>query len=181
MIVQNYTLLDTSVQPAPLKYFNKDGLTDERLTKRAKRKQYTQKITAELLKLNSKLHKQYQRAYYCCDGIQQEGTTIKTANEYCNSRACLVCNSIRTAKLIEAYGSDLRAEKQYFCTLTIVSVKKAELKETIEKMTRQFGLILKALREKKGLKPDGIRRLEITYNKEADTYHPHFHYLVNCK
>ena len=181
MIVQNYTFLDTLAQPAPLKCFNKETLKDETLIKRAKRKQYTQKITAELLKLNSKLHKQYQRAYYCCNGIQQEGKTIKTTNEYCNSRACLVCNSIRTAKLIKAYGNDLNAEKQYFCTLTIVSVKKAELKETIEKMTRQFGLILKALREKKGLKPDGIRRLEITYNKEANTYHPHFHYLVNCK
>jgi hypothetical protein len=75
----------------------------------------------------------------------------------------------------------LKAEKQYFCTLTIVNVKKAELKQAIEKMTKQFGLILKSVREKKGLKPDGIRRLEITYNKEADTYHPHFHYLVNCK
>jgi hypothetical protein len=181
MIVQNYSFLDTSVQPAPQKSFNKETLVDVRLAKRIKRKQYTQRITAELLKLDSKLHKEYKRAFYCCNGLQQEGRTLKTTNEYCNSRACLVCNSIRTAKLIDAYGTMLKAEKQYFCTLTIVNVKKAELKQTIEKMTKQFGLILKSVREKKGLKPDGIRRLEITYNKESDTYHPHFHYLINCK
>jgi hypothetical protein len=180
MIVQNYSFLDTLAQPAP-QSFKAETLKDETLTKRAKRKQYTQRITAELLKLDSKLHKQYKRAYYCCNGLQQEGRTIKTTNEYCNSRACLVCNSIRTAKLINGYGEMLKAEKQYFCTLTIVNVKKAELKQAIEKMTKQFGLILKSVREKKGLKPDGIRRLEITYNRESDTYHPHFHYLVNCK
>jgi len=172
--------LDTLAQP-DTKSFNEESLTDGTLLKRAKRKQYTQRITAELLKLKSPLHKQYQRAYYCCNGLKQEGKTITTTNDYCNSRACMVCNSIRTAKLINGYGEYLKAEKQYFCTLTIVNVKKDQLRSSIEMMTKHFGLILKLLRQKKGLHPDGIRRLEITYNKTADTYHPHFHFLINCE
>jgi len=172
--------LDTLAQP-DTNFFDKGFLIDKTLQKRANRKQYTQKITAELLQLKSPLHKQYQRAYYCCNGLKQEGKTITTTNEYCNSRTCMVCNSIRTAKLINGYGEHLQLEKQYFCTLTIVNVSKDELRKTIEIMIKQFGLILKQLRQKKGLHPDGIRRLEITYNKQNNTYHPHFHFLINCE
>lgn len=172
--------LDTLAQ-LDTKIYNKEFLSDKTLLKRAKRKQYTQRITAELLKLKSPLHKQYQRAFYCCTGLKQEGKTITTTTDYCNSRTCMVCNSIRTAKLINGYGEYLQAEKQYFCTLTIVNVKEDELRKSIEMMTKHFGLILKLLRQKKGLHPDGIRRLEITYNKNANTYHPHFHFLINCE
>ena len=177
---KNYTYFNTLAQP-DTNFKIKGTAKDETLLKRSTRKQFTQRITAELLQLDSKLHKQYQRAYYCCNGLQQQGKTIKTTNDYCNSRVCLVCNSIRTAKLINGYGKQLESEKQYFCCLTIVNVKAPELRKTIEQMTKHFGLILKLIRQKKGLKPDGIRRLEITYNKTEDTYHPHFHFLVNCE
>jgi hypothetical protein len=141
--------LDTLAQP-DTKFSNKEILTDGRLQKRANKKQFTQRITAELLKLKSPLHKQYQRAFYCCNGLKQEGKTITPTNDYCNSRTCMVCNSIRTAKLINGYGEYLQAEKQYFCTLTIVNVKKDALRSSIEAMTKHFGLILKLLRQKKG-------------------------------
>jgi len=81
--------LDTLAQP-DTKFSNKETFSDGTLLKRAKRKQYTQKITAELLQLKSPLHKQYQRAFYCCTGLKQEGKMITTTNDYCNSRACMV-------------------------------------------------------------------------------------------
>ena len=50
--------------------------------------------------------------------LLQEGG--KLSAKYCGNRWCLVCNSIRTAKLFAAYGPTLRSwEDAHFVTLTI--------------------------------------------------------------
>ena len=66
-----------------------------------------------------------------------------------------------------------------FVTLTIPNVKATELKDTISDMIKNATLIIRNLREKKLISINGIRKIEVTYNKENDTYHPHFHLLVD--
>lgn len=170
-------VLDTLAQLPPFNYGN-----DLTLSKRAKSKQYTQSIIRELLYIKSPLHKYYQQAYYCNTQLIQSGVTLK--GKYCNTRCCNVCNRIRTAKLMKGYINQLSG-KQYFLTLTIPNIKEKELDASIDLMTKNITLIIRNLREKKKVNLlDGVRKLEVTFNdtitsKSYNTYHPHFHILVN--
>jgi len=59
-------------------------------------KYYTDIRIDELLKIESPLLKQYERAKDCNSFIQIIDGKRKTS--YCNSRACNICNRIRMAK-----------------------------------------------------------------------------------
>jgi hypothetical protein len=153
-------------------------ITKETLSKRARSKFYTQKITSPLLYIESPLHKTYERAFHCGAVIKQKGK--KLISQYCNSRICHVCNRIRTAKMMAGYIEPLRGLGDlYFTTLTIKNVKAQNLAETIEKMLKNMSNIIRVLREKRKINISGIRKIEITYNAKMDTYHPHFHILHN--
>lgn len=152
--------------------------TKETLSKRARSKFYTQKITSPLLYIESPLHKNYERAFHCGAIIKQKGK--KVISQYCNSRICHVCNRIRTAKMMAGYIEPLRElGNLYFTTLTIKNVKSENLADTIEKMLKDISNIIRVLRERKKINISGIRKIEITYNAKMDTYHPHFHILHN--
>jgi hypothetical protein len=49
----------------------------------------------------------------------------------------------------------------------------------VDNIFKQIVLIIRNLREKKGINISGIRKLEITYNVSTDTFHPHLHLLVD--
>jgi hypothetical protein len=148
------------------------------LYKKARAKYYTNKIVAPLLYIDSPLHKQYQRAYYCNHNIIQEGNTFKA--KYCNSRACHICNRIRTAKCMNGYTAQLQGLGQMsFTTLTIRNVNKEQLRDTVKQMTKALTNIVRVIRERKKIDISGIRKIEITYNDIADNYHPHIHILHN--
>jgi hypothetical protein len=66
-----------------------------------------------------------------------------------------------------------------FVTLTIPNCNKNDLNYNVDIIIKQISLIIRNLREKKGIKVSGIRKLEITYNLSTDTYHPHLHLLVD--
>lgn len=156
----------------------------EVFSKRARSKWYTQKIVAPLLKLDTPLLKQYKRAYYeCCSILKQKGRGNMTSTFYCNSRVCNVCNRIRTAKLMNGYMAQLGdIEKLYFGTLTAPNVPGHLLKSEIKRYIKDFRYIInKMLRQlhgrKGGVKWQGIRKIECTYNEEENTYHPHIHFI----
>jgi hypothetical protein len=169
--------VENSLKPPPLD--NIAQLPTEgknTLEKRARSKFYTQKIVGGLFYLNSPLNKQYGRAYHCADIIHQSGD--KLTSRYCNSRICHVCNRIRTAKMMAGYIEPLKALGDlYFTTLTIKNVKAEQLAEIVEKMLKDISNIIRVLREKRKIDISGIRKIEITYNRETDEYHPHIHIL----
>ena len=66
-----------------------------------------------------------------------------------------------------------------FVTLTIPNVPASELKKTIDDMIREFILIKNVFVRRRGLRINGIRKLEVTYNKVSNTYHPHLHSIVD--
>lgn len=148
------------------------------LKKRARSKFYTQSIAAQLIQLDSPLKKYYQRAFYCCQEIYQEGQQLK-GSKYCNTRLCHTCNRIRTAKLIKGYIKQLEGRNLELVTLTIPNVKKSELSNAISKMIKDCSLIIRNMRERRKIDINGIRKIEATHNDTRNDYHPHIHLLVD--
>ncbi|CRH60173.1 Replication protein [Chlamydia trachomatis] len=100
----------------------------------------------------------------------------------CNNRFCPVCaknKSVKDAiamKIISNYVKSLK-RAFIFVTLTAPNCKGEDLKEEINKYNDSFKLMFKRKEFKfvKGF----VRKLEVTYNQEKDTYHPHFHILIS--
>lgn len=156
------------------------------LERKAKAKDYTQIINGPLCYLDSPNHKMYERAYHCNDVLRYDKITDKITARYCNSRTCIICNKIRTRKLILGYYQPLvdlainePDKKLEFVTLTIPNCKKDDLDYVRENMIKNISNIIRNLNEYKHLDISGIRKFEVTYNDKEDTYHPHIHIIVN--
>jgi hypothetical protein len=149
------------------------------LQKRARSKWYTSTLALRLkysVDEEDILYKMYSHSINCCQILTQNGNKI--TSRFCNTRICNVCNRIRTAKMMNGYISQMANFKNIeFITLTIPNCKSFELKDKIEEMYSVF-VKIKGVYKKKGIKINGLRKLEITYNSITDTYHPHFHLLV---
>jgi hypothetical protein len=124
------------------------------------------------------LAKQYERGVNCSSVVQKTGDRYRST--YCERRFCLVCNRIRTSKLIYGYKPALdNLADLHFLTLTVPNVKPYELKKTIQDMTKTFQRIKDNLRKNYGHRITGIRKIEVTYNDLRKDYHPHFHLILS--
>jgi plasmid rolling circle replication initiator protein Rep len=152
------------------------------LYKRARAKYLTNAIVYRLADIESPLNKSYWNTYHCASALVKTGD--KVTGKYCKNRWCMVCNRIRTAKLINTYMPVVSewSDKQ-FMTLTIPNVSAKELPLTIKSMTLAFVQIKKILtnyHQRYDIqKPIGLRKLECTYNPKRNDYHPHFHLIVD--
>lgn len=76
-------------------------------------------------------------------------------------------------------------EDPFTLVLTLTSPKAEKLKRTIDEMYAILDRIIDKYRKRasrgKGFRLIGIRSLECTYNPKADTYHPHFHFVLPNK
>jgi len=149
----------------------------EQLRKRQIAKGYTNKLIKGLLRIDSPLHKSYERSLHCSEVlIQKEG---KLTSRYCGHRWCYICNRIRTAKLINGYGPVLdKLPELRFITLSRPNVRGDMLKAEIKSLTSAYRRIRDRLRKHKILLK-GVRKLEITYNHKTKDYHPHFHCIIS--
>jgi hypothetical protein len=145
--------------------------------KRSRAKMLTDSMNFQLIDLESKLLKSYWQTYWCTRAVLQEGDKLKS--RYCNQRWCLVCNRIRTAKLINGYIPSIdKLEDAQFVTLTRQTVDAVDLADTIQEMQANFVKVKDRLR-KQGIKLVGIRKIEIKYNELSGKYHPHYHLIVD--
>lgn len=159
---------------------------DPPLLKRARRKFIGNALAIKLASVpGSKLTKSYWNSYHCSSSLLQEGKTI--TSKYCNARWCPVCNAIRTAKLIRGYAEviDAMVDRQ-FLTLTIPNVAAEDLSGAITQMIDTFRRIKDTRKKQKqrgtvDTQIVGLRKLEVTYNSVTNTYHPHFHLVVEGK
>jgi Replication protein len=158
----------------------------EALRKRARAKYYSSAVAKGLYSLDTDLKKSYgQTAWNCATSIEQKGE--KFTSKYCNQRWCVVCNRIRTAKLIKGYEPVLsQFQDLQFVTLTIANVKAQFLRKAIKEMLASCRAIQKASQKKHERNPSalqliGIRKVECTYNHIANTFHPHLHFLIQGK
>jgi hypothetical protein len=149
------------------------------LNRRAKTKFLQAVWVKSLVDLGGPLSAQYLDTLKCSCSIKQSGE--KFTSRYCGHRWCLICNRIRTAKLINAYEKPLDAliDKQ-FVTLTRPNVPGEKLKSEIDYFYKWWRAMLR-VSVKEGLNLSGIRKLEITYNHKRNDYHPHFHLIVEGK
>jgi len=173
--VDNKSLLDTLAQlGTPPKKSGKNNLK-----RRAVAKYLTNEIIYGLVDQDSSLRKSYWNSYHCSNILLQDGQKI--TGKYCNNRWCIVCNRIRTAKMIKGYLPTIKQEIEdpYFVTLTIPNVSGDLLKSSIRTMIKNFVRINSLFRHKRGYRIRGIRKIECTYNAERNDFHPHFHLLID--
>jgi plasmid rolling circle replication initiator protein Rep len=79
--------------------------------------------------------------------------------------------------LIHSHKEKHKSDVPLFITLTVPNVKADELTNRLNLMAKAWKL-LSDRKKFKEISRSWFRALEITYNKEKDTYHPHFHVLL---
>lgn len=159
---------------------------------RAQNKFNTMQVVFPLIDLGSPLQKSYWSTYYCASQIIiKDGKAV--AKEYCGKRWCSVCGRIKTAQFIERYTPAITTmqDKQFY-SLSVRNVPADELRATCLEMVQAWRDIMKHIVKyegdygrftttKTGKRKrllNGFRKLEVTYNSDTDTYHPHFHILI---
>jgi plasmid rolling circle replication initiator protein Rep len=152
----------------------------EKLKKRAKSKFITVGFIYDLINIHSPLEKSYWNTIHCVENLFYNPENNKITGKYCNNRWCLVCNRIRTAKLLNGYMGEIsKFQDKTFLTLTIPNVQDNVLEDSIKEMARNFREILNNVARKQKIKIDGIRKIECTYNLTRNDFHPHYHVLID--
>lgn len=139
----------------------------------------------EYLETASKFFERGQRMYNCANFILHGkcpdcGRTHTSSAMLCRDRVCPTCNwrlSLQQACEMQqalAYITDLDQYKAAFVTLTLRNCAVDDLKGTLELMAAGWNRML-ARKQPKALFKGWARRVEITYNGSAKTFHPHYH------
>jgi len=108
---------------------------------------------------------------------------LSTAN-FCRLRDCVMCQWRRSLKLshqvhrlgcghLEKHKSDI----PLFLTLTVPNCSADDFPKTLSLMYGAFKNMFIKVKIKRAVR-SWFRGLEVTYNEESDTYHPHFHVLL---
>lgn len=115
------------------------------------------------------------------DRTLQKSKIVKTVR--CKDKFCPICQKIKSTKnklAIQAMYNYLRETTKFeyiFITLTAPNIKAKELNQELKDYSKSFERMIKVkklLKINKGY----IAKLEITYNAETDTYHPHYHIIM---
>lgn len=181
---------DIPLLPDKMVYGKGSDSSDKEVWKRrAKRKYITQKLMLALVdvcknKGEPERAQQYWNAYHCQSELTQ--SKGRTYGNYCKSRYCLVCLSIRKAETINKYLATIQTwEDPHFVTLTVTAVPEAKLKHWIKSMKVAFSRIRERCKKRhqrgKLSKFMGIKSLECNFNPKEKTYNPHFHLIVPNK
>jgi plasmid rolling circle replication initiator protein Rep len=110
---------------------------------------------------------------------QEERRKLMAAN-FCKWRFCPMCamrksriDALRISVLM-TYISKVHGKSFIMVTLTAPNVKADKLSEEITRYNECFKKLTRR-KEVAGINHGYIRKLEVTYNKKRDDYHPHFH------
>jgi len=125
--------------------------------------------------------KRYERTKQCLNIVIQHEDNIIQGR--CNqSRLCQNCARAESSQRIEDFKKSLielsKDNGLYFVTLTAPTCKERQLRNTIDKRIKAFAKVKNNISRRYNTKLNGLRKLEVTYNRETDRYHPHFHFLV---
>lgn len=129
-----------------------------------------------------------ERLFYCGSllvfEISVEGSRKLISTSSCCVRLCPMCAWRRSLKAYRemriTFDYLKKHEEDYkfiFLTLTQRNVKGEQLKEELDNILYAFKRFIQ-LKQIKKISLGFMRSLEVTYNKAADTYHPHIHVLI---
>lgn len=102
---------------------------------------------------------------------------------FCRTRLCPTCAKRKSLRWIFAlslmieYVNSMYDYEYLLLTLTAPNVKGDDLHDELKKYSKAFDNMLKR-KKYKAINKGFIRKLEITYNKKTDTYHPHYHVII---
>lgn len=129
----------------------------------------------------------YYRVLDCSTFLEFRLTTVNdlklTNANFCKVRLCPMCSWRRSLKIFGQVSRVMdHVEENYnykyiFLTLTVKNCYGADLGDTLYLMTKAFNKMNQRKAFKQVVK-GYFRSLEITYNKEEDKYHPHFHMIL---
>ena len=111
------------------------------------------------------------------------GKSHVSSASLCRDRLCPTCawrlNLKRFAEMMACAGliTDMGAFTPAFLTLTVRNVRADKLRETLSKMAEDWNRFINRPKTKE-LVRGWARALEITYNRESHTFHPHYHIIL---
>ena len=167
-----------------------DGKNEKAMKGRAKRKMVTQKLALSLIDVakergDTKIENSLWNAHDCQTNITSANGRVY--GDYCKTRFCTLCLSIRQAKILNRYLPVIKDwEDPRFITLTAKAVKIDKLEWWINCIQKAFSTTHKRINKRhlrgKGIKVLGVKSLECNFNPKDKTYNPHFHLIVpNCE
>lgn len=125
---------------------------------------------------------------------EKEGKKKLTDANFCRIRLCPICNWRKSLKLFAQVSeitdvilNEKPTARFIFLTLTVKNPKADELKKTLNSMNEGFKYLVQKSRNfapAKLLKENlmgYLKAIEITYNAKSDSYHPHFHILLEVR
>ena len=101
----------------------------------------------------------------------------------CKNRFCPMCAWRKARKdalglsLMMQYVKQVEQKEFIFLTLTTPNVRANDLEDEIKKYNKSFKKMFER-KKVKTLSKGYVRKLEITYNEQENTYNPHFHVLI---
>ena len=166
------------------KNFIKDLLEDESTAKNANIKAYMFMKKSKSISVSDttldRMHNCGKVVKYALDTVNEKKKLLYT--ETCESRFCARCQKMKSIKLgqkLFTLTNYLKVEKEYrflFITLTVPNVSKDDLKEEIKEINKAIDKMTQ--RKKFQQFKAYFTKLEITYNRKRNDYHPHIHLLV---
>lgn len=105
--------------------------------------------------------------------------TIYKATYKCNDKLCLICSQIRSRVAIIKYQDKVNdMVDPVMVVLHQKSPEIGQLKGSIDKMYQDWRSIMKVEAKSKRESLNGILALEVTTNDTKQTYHPHYHIII---
>lgn len=158
------------------------------------RKRYTRYLYQSYARLHKKgcsfggfdFGKKYDNVHACAYFLNFGHTdtgAVKLSSDvhFCRDRLCPMCAWRRSKKIYSQVHSCVDYMKNDYqfimLTLTIPNVSACELSDTITYLNKSFAKMINYKRFKLMCK-GYLKCLEITYNRERDDFHPHFHVLI---
>lgn len=111
-----------------------------------------------------------------------EHLRLENAN-FCNNRFCPQCSknkaredAVQLATMIDYLKQEFNYEF-IFLTLTAPNIPAHRVEEELREYTKSFERLFKT-KKVKTISKGYVRKLEMTYSKERDDFHPHYHVLL---
>lgn len=128
--------------------------------------------------------KRWNRLQNCFSQIKEvtditNNQKIYKATYKCNDKLCGNCSQIRSIVAVTKYKNKVQAMiNPVMLVLHQKSPAIGKLKETINAMYKDWRHILKVRAKNKKENYNGVCALEVTTNEEKQTYHPHYHIII---